>query len=389
MFRPARRVLLGCALAVASSVPATAATVIVRYKPGVSSAQRNSAARRAGVRATVGSVRGLHARVVRVSGDPRRVARRLARSGTVLYAEPNNRLHASATPAAPNDRLFRQMGDLAEIHATAGWQALGLDGFPAGGGVPVGIVDTGIDSGHEDLRGKVAACGGSTNGTVRAGACADDNDHGTHVAGTIAAAANNRTGIAGVAFNSRLVICKALAADGSGSIADVASCIVWAHERGAKVISMSLGGSASITLRAAVRAAWARGGTRGSILVAAAGNDGTAATEFPAGYPEVVSVAAVDDHRRHADFSNANRDVEISAPGVSVLSTKRGGGYVRFSGTSMATPHVAGAAALLWGDVRRATAATIRARLDAATYDAGAAGRDARFGYGVLDLAGL
>jgi thermitase len=372
-------------LSVVPSV-ASAATVIVRYKPGVSSARRSSAARRAGVRATVGSVRGQHARVVRVKGDPRAVARRLTRSGTVLYAEPNRRLHATR---APNDALFGQLGGLAEIHAAAGWEALGLGRYPRTGGVPVGIVDTGIDSAHEDLRGRLAACATSANGKVRAGACADDNDHGTHVAGTIAAIANNRVGVAGVAFDSPLVVCKALDRQGSGSIADVASCIAWAHERGAKVISMSLGGSASITLRTAVRAAWARGGTRGSVLVAAAGNDGNSATEFPAGYPEVVSVAAVDDAGRHASFSNANADVEIAAPGVNVLSTKRGGGYVRFSGTSMATPHVAGAAALLWGDNRRATATAIRARLDAAIYDRGTEGRDPVFGFGVLDLEGL
>jgi subtilisin family serine protease len=124
-------------------------------------------------------------------------------------------------------------------------------------------------------------------------------------------------------------------------------------------------------------------------VVSAAGNDGTTATDFPAGYPEVVSVAAVDDAGRHASFSNANDDVEIAAPGVRVLSTHRGGGYVRFSGTSMATPHVAGAAALLWGAHPRSTAAAIRARLDTTVTDAGPAGRDPRFGLGVLDLGRL
>lgn len=387
MIRNTIRVLL---LAVAVSLfgapraLAQPGTVIVKYRSGVTSAQRGSVARRAGARRTVGTVRGQGARVMSVSGDPTTVARRLASSDQVVFAEPNRRVRVTRSP---NDRLYRQLGGLAEIHATAGWSALGLGAFPASGGATVGVIDTGIDAGHEDLAGKVEACAGAVNGRIKTGACVDDNDHGTHVAGTIAATADNRVGVLGVAFNSPLIVCKALNADGSGKLADVASCIAWAHEQGAKVISMSLGGPASVSIRTAVRAAWSRGGSHGSVVVAAAGNEGNTATDFPAGYPEVVSVAAVDDAGRHASFSNANADVEIAAPGVQVLSTRRGGGYVRFSGTSMATPHVAGAAALLWGAHPRSTAASIRKQLDSSVADAGPAGRDPRFGWGVLDLA--
>jgi subtilisin family serine protease len=281
------------------------------------------------------------------------------------------------------------MGDMAAIHVSVGWDALGIgSAFPQSGGVPVGIVDTGIDSSHEDLAGKVSACATSTNGIVATGACADDNDHGTHVAGTIGALADNGAGIAGVAFNSPLIVCKALGGpQGAGTLADVASCIWWAHARGAKVISLSLGGPQSITLHNAVREAWANGGHGGSVVVAAAGNDGDSTREYPAAFDEAVSVAAVDDSGAHASFSNVNDDVEVAAPGVNVLSCKRGGGYVRFSGTSMATPHVAGLAALLWDAHRHSTAATIRARLDAAVDDLGAAGRDPLFGFGLIDAS--
>jgi subtilisin family serine protease len=344
---------------------------------------RRATLRRLGVVRALGTVRGQGAKVVRVSGDPAVTARRLNQLPEVLYAEPNAAVRASAVP---DDPLFAQLGGLAAIRAPAAWDAAGLGSFPASGGVPVGIVDTGIDTEHEDLRGKITGCAEATNGTIVKRACSDDNDHGTHVAGTIAAIANNGVGVAGVAFSSPLIVCRALGgAAGSGTIADVASCVRWVHERGAKVISMSLGGGASVTLRNAARSAWEGGGRGGSLLVAAAGNDGSSAVEYPAGYPEVVSVAAVDDSGGHADFSNANDDVEVAAPGVNVLSTKRGGGYVRFSGTSMATPHVAGVAALAWDRHRRAEAATIRARLDSAVDDLGSGGRDPSFGFGLID----
>jgi subtilisin family serine protease len=125
------------------------------------------------------------------------------------------------------------------------------------------------------------------------------------------------------------------------------------------------------------------------VLVAAAGNDGTAAVEYPAGREEVVSVAATDAADAIAPFSNHNDDVELAAPGVDVVSTLPGNRYGPMSGTSMATPHVAGAAALLYDAHPRSTAATIRERLDAATVDRGEPGRDPAFGFGRLDLSNV
>ena len=225
------------------------------------------------------------------------------------------------------------------------------------------------------------------SGTIQEGTCADDNGHGTHVAGTITANANNGIGVAGVSFNSPLSICKALGGPlGTGSTADVANCITWAHDKGAKVISMSLGGGASTTLKSAVDYAWANGGANGTVLVAAAGNDGDATLNYPAAYPNVVSVAATDDHDARASFSNANADVEVAAPGVDVTSTWNDGGYNTISGTSMATPHVAGVTALIRARYPSATAAQIVAKLDGAVDDLGAAGRDSSFGFGRVNL---
>ena len=323
------------------------------------------------------------------------MAGRLNRSALVDYAEPNFVLEATATP---NDPLFPQLYGLnntgqtggradADIDAPEGWDAAGLGSFPTTGGTTIGIVDTGIDQTHPELSGKVAACADAIGGIVVDGECTDDSLHGTHVAGTIAAKANNATGVAGVDFNASLVICKALRGGaGVGLTSDVANCITWAHTHGAKVISMSLGGGASTTLQQVVRSAWENGGAIGSVLVAAAGNDGDSTVSYPAGYAEVVSVAATDDNDAKASFSNTNADVEVAAPGVDVLSTIPGGQYATLSGTSMATPHASGVAGVLWQLFPADTASGIRSRLDAAVDDLGPAGRDQSYGFGRVNL---
>jgi thermitase len=391
-----------CLLVITAAFSATAQaasydthTVIVKLGSGVSTAERLALFDSAGVTRKVGTVAGVGATVVRVTGDPAVVSRRLNRSALVAYAEPNFILRATAVP---NDPLFSELYGFnntgqtggtadADIDAPEGWDAAGLGGFPASGGVKIGIVDTGIDQTHVELSGKTVDCGAAFGGIVTSGACADDNMHGTHVAGTIAAKANNATGVAGVAFNANLSICKALyTAAGTGLTSDVAACIAWVHARGAKVISMSLGGGASTTLQNAVAAAWENGGANGSVLVAAAGNDGDSTVNYPAGYAQVVSVAATDHNDAKASFSNTNADVEIAAPGVNVLSTIPGGQYAELSGTSMATPHVSGVTGVLWQLFPGSTASSIRSRLDAAVNDLGPAGRDATFGFGRVNL---
>ncbi len=356
---------------------------------------------RAGAGEVLGTVRGLGARVLRVSGDPAAVAARLNRSPLVQYAEVNHILRATAVP---DDARFGdlyglnntgQLGGLADadIDAPEGWSAAGLGAFPTTGGVKVGIVDTGIRATHEDLIDKVSDCAGSRGflifpGRIRAGTCGDDNGHGSHVAGTIAARANNGVGVAGVAFNSPLAVCKALDSQGSGMTADVANCIGWLRDRGARVISMSLGGSGSETLQAAVARAYGGGGADGSLLVAAAGNSGGSTPDYPAAYPEVISVAATDRRDQRAPFSTANDDVELAAPGVGILSTTSASNssYGTLSGTSMAAPLVAGVAAVVAGRDPGAPVTSIRAKLQAAADDLGPAGRDPAFGFGRVNL---
>jgi thermitase len=397
----------------AADAPYDKHTLIVKYADSASGRQRLDTAAAAGVVQTLGTITGFAARLVQVNGDPKVVARRLNASPAVLYAEPN---YIYRTSAIPNDSRFGEMYGLnntgqlggtvdADIDAPEGWTAAGLTPpappppapptpWPSTGGVKVGIVDTGIQANHPDLSGKVANCAGVksfgvklliftlfADPTIVAGKCVDDNGHGTHVAGTIAAKTNNGTGVAGVAFNSPLAICKALDSAGSGTLAAVANCITYLNQQGAKVISMSLGGAGATTLANAVAAA----SSNGSLLIAAAGNTGDATLQYPAGYPQVVSVGAVDRKGAHASFSTANSKVEVSAPGVDVLSTWLNGTYNTISGTSMATPHAAGVAALIAG--QGGTPATWRAKLDTAVDDLGPAGRDAQFGFGRVNLA--
>jgi thermitase len=265
-------------------------------------------------------------------------------------------------------------------------------------GAKIGIVDTGIMAGHPDLAGKVVNCAGVrsfgidvlglitlpilADPTLADGRCADDNGHGTHVAGTAAAEANNGSGVAGVAFNSPLAICKGLDKNGGGGVAGIANCIGYLAQNGAKVISMSFGITAdSATLRSAVSAAG-----RTALLVAAAGNGGDATPNYPAAYADVVSVAATDNRDQRASFSTFNADVEIAAPGVDILSTWNDGGYRSVSGTSMATPHAAGVAAVIAGRYPAGGPSLWRTKLDAAVDDIAPAGRDPQTGFGRVNL---
>lgn len=310
--------------------------------------------------------------------DPVEWVARYDRHPRVAFAELNYRVEQTSVPSdtlfadqwgfhntgqSVKASLVRGVADW-DIDAPEAWdRAFGPGSFPTTGGTRVAVIDTGIDRTHVDLMDKVKACASALAviGVVTTGTCSDDNFHGTHVAGTVAAATGNGLGVAGTAPNAELAICKALNASGNGFITDVAACIDWSRTNGAKVINMSLSSSAGTdALRRAVQAA----NTAGILVIAAAGNTYDGALNYPAAYSEVMSVASYNQAGVVSVFSSCNSDVEIAAPGEDVWSTFPENTYGIISGTSMAAPHVAGSAALVMSELGL-TASQTRSKLKA------------------------
>lgn len=245
-----------------------------------------------------------------------------------------------------------------------------------GAEVQVAIIDTGIDHTHPDLCDNYAGGYDFVN---------DDNNpmddditysHGTHVAGIIVAALDNDFGVVGVAPEASLYALKALNSEGVGYVRDIVAAIEWAIENEIQVINMSLGGRKNIFLEWACDSAY----SDGLLLVAAAGNGG--AVIYPAAYSSVIAVSATDEYDNLASFSSTGKQVELAAPGVGIYSTYIGGGYATLSGTSMAAPHVAGTAALVWAAAENTSLYNyeVREKLQATAEDIGLSTREQGFG---------
>ena len=248
------------------------------------------------------------------------------------------------------------------------------------GNTKVCVIDTGYDYDHEDLQSS-GVTGYSFSG--HGNWYEDGNGHGTHVAGTMVAL-NNNTGVVGTIGSGQAGVHIVKIFNNSGNwtyASDLVQGIQSCQSAGAKVVNMSLGGSSSNqTENTAMNNFY----NNGMLLVAAAGNGGNTSFSYPASYNAVVSVAAVNSSGSLASFSQRNSQVEIAGPGVSVNSTWNNGGYNSISGTSMASPHVAGVAALVWSNHPDCTAAQIRNALNATAEDRGAAGRDTSYGWGIV-----
>ena len=292
----------------------------------------------------------------------------------VDFAEPNFRVEA--IDILPSDSNWASQYGPAKIQAPQAWELT-----TGGSTIIVAIIDTGVDLNHPDLAGKIVAGYDFVNNDSIA---QDDQGHGSHVAGIAAAVSNNGTGIAGISWGARIMPVKVLDSSGSGWTSDIAAGITWAADNGAKVINLSLGGpTGSTTMESAVDYAT----SQGVLVVAAAGNSGDSSPQFPASYANVLAVAATDSSNTRASFSSYGSFVDIAAPGVSIYSTIFDNGYSSMSGTSMAAPHVAGAAALLWNySANLDSVAEVRTALESTALDLGTAGRDDFYGYGLVQL---
>ncbi len=301
-------------------------------------------------------------------GREREFIERLRGRPDVEHAQPN---HVYRTLFTPNDPDFGQQWNLPAIHAPEAWDVT------LGAGVKVAVVDTGVDCGHPDLQGQCAAQANYVGGFQ------DDNGHGTHVAGIIAARVNNDIGIAGVAPGARLIALKVLDQSGQGTTTTAAAAIVDAvRVYGARVINLSFGGpDFDAFLQESINQAHAGG----ALVVAAAGNSGSSAPIYPAAMDHVVAVAAVDPKLQRAGFSNYGNYVKLAAPGVDIWSTYRGGQYDLGRGTSMAAPHVSAAAALVLSLRPNLCPDAVAALLFQTADDLGSPGWDPYYGYGLVN----
>jgi subtilisin len=333
--------------------------------------------------ADVAAVRGLGGTVVAsyrhfpmlAAEVPFPAVRRLRSNPRVRFVEPDQVRYA-ASQTLP--------WGVEDIGADVAWTTT------QGAGAKLAILDTGGGIGHPDLSyaGGVNFYGKQKDGSTSPRDWGDGNGHGTWVSG-IAAALNNTIGVVGVAPAASLYAVKVLGNSGWGWDSDIAQGIDWAISNGMDVISMSLGGPGYATaLAEACQSAW----DAGIVLVAAAGNEGdgdpgTEEVSYPAAFPSVIAIGATTQADGLASFSNTGSYLELSAPGVAVLSTYRKDRYATFSGTSASCPHVAGVAALVISANPYLTNLQVRSLLQDTARDLGPTGWDPGLGYGLVDAA--
>jgi Subtilisin-like serine proteases len=266
---------------------------------------------------------------------------------------------------------------VSEVNAPDAWNNC------TGTGIKIAVVDTGISKKHPDLN---VAGGVSLVGDKSSNKWDDDNGHGTHVAGVIAAC-DNSIGVVGVAYDSELYAVKVLDSSGSGQISDVIEGIEWAVDNDMDIISMSIG---TTQYSQAFEEACDYAYSSDVLLVAAAGNSGdgdvtTNNVEYPGKFDSVIAVSAIDSTGTAPMWSSDGDEVELAAPGVSIYSTFLNDGYAAESGTSMATPFVSGVAALIKSENPSLSSQEIRSLLYSNAIDLGDSGKDPVYGFGLVN----
>jgi subtilisin family serine protease len=338
-----------------------------------------------------------------------KIAEEYRQDPNVELVEPN---YVVTTMAVPNDPYYPLLWGLQKINMEPAWDK--ATGSPA---IVIASIDTGVDYSHPDLQGNTWTNDAETpdnnidddkNGYIddyygwdwvdNDNDPMDDNGHGTHTAGTIAAVGNNNLGVAGVNWTSKIMALKFLNAGGWGTLDDGVKALKYAADKQARISSNSWGCWCKSTM---IDDALAYEHVRGMVVVVAAGNSKTDALDFsPASSDHAITVAASDQSDRRADFpewgSNWGQKIDVTAPGVDILSLRAtinnscadepaDQAYCRASGTSMAAPHVAGLAALLLAKNPTLTNEEVRQILRSGALDLGNQGKDKDYGYGRID----
>jgi len=287
--------------------------------------------------------------------------------------------------ATPNDPGFGNQWGMAAIQAEQAWNV--TTGF----GVKVAVIDTGLTtSGSTDGITCVVDAKNTIDGSTNV---LDGNGHGTHVSGTINQNTNNGLGVTGLAHDACVMPIKAMGDNGSGTDADLAEAIAYAIDKGARVISMSLGYPASYSLSDfAGSASYSvlNDIPNNVVVVAASGNEGASTVSYPANHPNTIAVGAVANGNGIASYSNQGPSLDLVAPGSGIVQETRYNGswnYYSYNGTSMATPHVSAATALLLSANSSLTRMDVLAKLKSSALDLGAAGKDSVYGAGLIQVS--
>jgi subtilisin family serine protease len=276
----------------------------------------------------------------------------------------------------PNDEFFKDyQWNLSQISALEGWRI--SEGRKD---LVIAVLDTGIDTQHQDLADKIVDGYNAIDDTSNVD---DEHGHGTHVAGIASAITNNLSGIAGLSWQNRIMPVKVLNHEGEGGLYEVINGIYWATDHGADVINLSLGDEEhSDLLYEAVRYAY----EHDVVLVAASGNDNVDVPMYPAAYPEVLAVAAVNHLNEKTSFSNYGDYIDVTAPGEHIPGTFTNNQYVFMSGTSMAAPHVTGLVALIRSRYPDLSNQEVMDLIRQTADDLGEPGPDPYYGYGLINV---
>ena len=365
--------------------------ILVKFRKGESEVVRAKVHRTLGALKVTDSYGKFYQVVTVPEGRVEAMVRAYQRNPHVEYAEPDYLRFANMIP---DDPLYISQWSFPQINLPAAWNR------SSGAGVTVAVVDTGVNPDGEDSFGGRVIMGQSFVRTAKNSS--DDNGHGTHVAGTVGQETNNQTGCAGIAFDATILAVKVLNKRGVGFSSGIVDGIRWAADNGADVMNFSFGSStSSLTEEEAIN--YAHG--KDVVICAASGNDGTNTVGYPAAYENCIAVGSTRYDRHRAPYSNYGAELDVVAPGGDTSVDQNSDGnpdgilqetfmkrfrsyawdYYYFQGTSMATPHVSGVAALIRSLHPAFTADQVRQAIENSAQDLGPQGWDAEFGWGLVD----